>query len=1107
MSMPLEYIEQLISTLRRGYMVNIAAQADARRILQEVKEDSENYPKFDSVLTEKATYIAYLSLSCGCEIIENEYAEIDDGYLLLERAGKILADAYQYSEEKDSAGNYNLLIAGMALYASKQYSRAFITLNNIEVEFDTGKMVAEFVKKNFNAMLRSAYKIFTSEAPSEEGIQEISEWIISHELARCFIIISDYIYSGEGKSIETVNEILSKILILAKESDLITYWLIIRLLKIILSTFQKVSLWSVLPPWLPDQSEYLRNNYIRLLGSLKAPVTELWPSQTASLPLAVGDNEGAVINLRTSGGKTRVAEIAIIRSLTKNLLTKVLYLAPFRSLAFEIEHSLEKVFRPLGITVSQLYGGATVSVSDLDVISDSQVIIATPEKAKALIRSGSGIENEIKTIVIDEGHLIGRQKREIKNEMFLSHLNIFAKQNGIRVLLLSAVLPNSDELAEWIGGSKQLVARSDWKPSLERLGLLIWDGNKVRLEWKSEGEPFNPSFIVKSPLGFGNRRLPFPNNKNEAIAATAVRLSKTGTVMIYSARANSINNLAKSVLLGLGEYPDDFDWDESLWNIFVSVCEEELVEEDIILEAARKGVICHNNKLPNLVRITIERLMRSKAPLIIIASSTLAQGVNIGISSVIVATPYYNQNPISNRDFWNICGRAGRAYTDVEGKILYAIDNTKEAWQRKKDRLLAQGYFDNQQMERANSGILAVLKAINWIAEEIKMDFEELLEIIANDDVDMNTMEGYSNWIGEYFDLLDDELLAMHESYSDDGENVDWIEDVFKDSLAIIQAEDDKKEDCIKTLKARTRGLIKRIPNIIERKRIISSGIPVSVAQNICDDREIFEIKALEYLNDIETGIEQGKCLNKIVLEIELWSLANAKSIIESLPSQEELILVRKSWLAGAPLIEIRKYSIDIEKITKDFYGFTLPWIINAIAQMFDAKIEEAIVDLYTSVAKCVELGLPNKDAVNIYMAGVRSRVSAVELSTLTEFHLKSVPEIKRTLSNFHVFSDSISDNTQAWINIFLEGAIAQKQRIIKFPSFTWEESGAPDKLYVRKVDNVCYLVSPEGYFMEEIESTEELPFEEIANIREIYLERSDDIWQLKSYSPFIKIQ
>ena len=60
--------------------------------------------------------------------------------------------------------------------------------------------------------------------------------------------------------------------------------------------------------------------------------------------------------------------------------------------------------------------------------------------------------------------------------------------------------------------------------------------------------------------------------------------------MIFSARANSIEGLAKSVLLALGEDPKDYPWDNNLWNVFESVCREELESNDIVLKAARKGL-------------------------------------------------------------------------------------------------------------------------------------------------------------------------------------------------------------------------------------------------------------------------------------------------------------------------------------------------------------------------------------------------------------------------------------------------------------------------------------------------------------------------------------
>src|SRR5262249_42749922 len=153
------------------------------------------------------------------------------------------------------------------------------------------------------------------------------------------------------------------------------------------------------------------------------------------------------------------------------------------------------------------------------------------------------------------------------------------------------------------------------------------------------------------------------------------------------------------------------------WKVFEAVCEEELGTASVEFTAARAGVICHSNRLTPQVRLAIEQLMRSKPPRVIVATTTLAQGVNVGISSVIVATPYISQATISKRDFWNICGRAGRAFVDGEGKVLYAIDQTSEPWKVRKDEQLARDYFEPGANERVESGLLAMVARLREIAE------------------------------------------------------------------------------------------------------------------------------------------------------------------------------------------------------------------------------------------------------------------------------------------------------------------------------------------------------------------------------------------------------
>jgi hypothetical protein len=59
-------------------------------------------------------------------------------------------------------------------------------------------------------------------------------------------------------------------------------------------------------------------------------------------------------------------------------------------------------------------------------------------------------------------------------------------------------------------------------------------------------------------------------------------------------------------------------------------------------------------------------------------------------------------------------------------------------------------------------------------------------------------------------------------------------------------------------------------------------------------------------------------------------------------------------------------------RITSDFYGFALPWIIHASAQQARTIGQENIANEPDVIAALVELGVPNETATRVFLAGVR---------------------------------------------------------------------------------------------------------------------------------------
>jgi replicative superfamily II helicase len=80
-------------------------------------------------------------------------------------------------------------------------------------------------------------------------------------------------------------------------------------------------------------------------------------------------------------------------------------------LCYEVEGSLNNTFEKIGFVVSQLYGSSQVSQIDRFIIEESNIFVATPEKAKVILRANDDIRNQIKLVIIDEGHLLDTDEK------------------------------------------------------------------------------------------------------------------------------------------------------------------------------------------------------------------------------------------------------------------------------------------------------------------------------------------------------------------------------------------------------------------------------------------------------------------------------------------------------------------------------------------------------------------------------------------------------------------------------------------------------------------------------------------------------------------------
>jgi len=417
------------------------------------------------------------------------------------------------------------------------------------------------------------------------------------------------------------------------------------------------------------------------------------------------------------------------------------------------------------------------------------------------------------------------------------------------------------------------------------------------------------------------------------------------------------------------------------------------------------------------------------------------------------------------------------------------------------------GYFGGQ-IDSVKSGLLLALKHILRVSSNAGVSFEMLVEAIANNFVQTDFMESSIENIKWILDLIDDELLSMNEDFACEDDGIDWVEHIFKQSLALIQANEHERGQLIQLLQARVSGIKTRIKNKMVRKQVIATGLPFSVALEVQKDSDYFRQLADDFILEYDLDSQSSGVVSKYIRKIEEWVFEKINSLIdEKTPPIETLDLMRDDWILGLSLRDISANVSKADDAVKYFYDFTLPWVIHAISQIFDPQVDEDIFRVYSLLAQLIELGLPNITAINVFLAGVRSRSASVEIAGLDVINGKSVEEIKFALLDFPKEGNQLGDHSIRWLDNISASYKAHKPRVVSFSDFTLSSETTVKILYVRENEDVLYLVSADGHFSLKVKSTNELPFKNIANLKGLYFELNNNVWQLRTYNPQIAIE
>ena len=252
----------------------------------------------------------------------------------------------------------------------------------------------------------------TADLTNEELTRRASKAVLAIALSDA----ATYFLTGDADNIERAQENLAVALRgFAEVGDAVLYNSaagVSHLLPLMVerSTWRQLADVSNAPRWRRYMQVLGRGLGQRVLDARS--ISELWPSQRAALDGGLlASSESLAIRMPTSAGKTRVAELAMVKMLVDTPGARCVYIAPFRALVSEIEESFANLFQDLGYAASNVPGAYDQDEYGELIATKDDVLVLTPEKLDLLFRLQPELLDSVRLVVVDEGHLVGDPHR------------------------------------------------------------------------------------------------------------------------------------------------------------------------------------------------------------------------------------------------------------------------------------------------------------------------------------------------------------------------------------------------------------------------------------------------------------------------------------------------------------------------------------------------------------------------------------------------------------------------------------------------------------------------------------------------------------------------
>lgn len=398
-------------------------------------------------------------------------------------------------------------------------------------------------------------------------------------------------------------------------------------------------------------------------------IQSLYDWQETCLNLdCVQQRKNLIYSLPTSGGKTLVAEILILRELLCRR-KDCLFILPYISLVQEKVRGLATFGLELDFMVEE-YAGSKGRFPPVKRRNKRSLYVATIEKAHSLVNSlieSNRLEN-LGLLVVDELHMLGDGSRGAAIEMTLAKVQYMSK--ATQIVGMSATLGNIKDLQTFLGAENYT---NDFRPV--QLKEYVKVNDTIYEVDPKEENCFRFSRLLSFKYSSSMQKI-----DPDHLIALVTEVIPVHSCLVFCPTKKNCENVAGMICKYLkGDFLQHREAEKTtlLQELKASgsgsMC-------PVLRRTVPYGVAYHHSGLTSEERKLVEEAYSRGVLCLLTCTSTLAAGINLPARRVILRSPYVATDFLKRSQYKQMVGRAGRAGIDTIGEsilILQEKDRSK----------------------------------------------------------------------------------------------------------------------------------------------------------------------------------------------------------------------------------------------------------------------------------------------------------------------------------------------------------------------------------------------------------------------------------------------